>query len=129
MSQVNEMSDTQRAKLPKKEFIFPERRAYPINDFKHAMKALAYARWPDNKKDFDTVAKAVAKKFPEALRKFKGGRYAKKYLGKSEGLAVSIGDRCRGDRVHRRHPAGRVDRAARWHHGSRRGVGRLRRRR
>jgi hypothetical protein len=71
------LTPEQRAKIPKGDFIFPDRDppAYPIHDAKHALDALTFARWPQNKKDFKTVLAAVKKRYPKVVATFKGGKY------------------------------------------------------
>lgn len=79
MSNLMEMSDAARSKVKKSDFIFPDRDppAYPIPDKKHAMDALTFARWPNNKKDFKAVFAAVKKRYPGVADRFMGGKFAK----------------------------------------------------
>ena len=86
--QIQEMSDAERSKVKPSDFIFPEREAYPIDTKKHATLALTYARWPDNKKDWPAVLAAVKKRWPEAVKEFKGGKFWKGKKNES----VKLGD-------------------------------------
>jgi len=56
----------ERKKLPPKAFVFPERRAWPIHDKKHALIAINYMRrgrgYAD---DYDKVAKEIGKRYPD----------------------------------------------------------------
>lgn len=79
MANLMEMSQAARAKVKKSDFIFPDRDppAYPIPDEKHAVDALTFARWPNNKKDFKEVFAAVKKRYPAVAKRFMGGKFAK----------------------------------------------------
>ena len=57
---VNEkLSKKKRASLKDSDFVFPDRRAWPIHTVKQAKIALVWATWPQHKKQKDAVVKAV----------------------------------------------------------------------
>ena len=53
-----------RNALPSKSFVFPGRRAYPINDPSHAKNALARVSQHGSSEEKAKVRSAVAKKYP-----------------------------------------------------------------
>lgn len=55
----------ERMKLPIGEFVFPEKRAYPIPDEDHARNALARVAQHGTPEEQREVCKAVADRFPE----------------------------------------------------------------
>jgi hypothetical protein len=59
------LSKRERSKLKDSEFVFPEKRSWPIHTAKQAKIALVFATWPQHKNVKDTVVKAVLKKYPE----------------------------------------------------------------
>jgi hypothetical protein len=59
------LSKEQREKLKDLDFIFPERRAWPIHDEKHAKTALVWATWPQYKDIKDQIVAKVLKKYPD----------------------------------------------------------------
>jgi len=75
------LTPKERAKLPAKAFVFPEKRAWPIHDLEHAKIALVWSTWPQHRKVAKTVRKAVFKKWPQLIAKFPK-------LAKSVGIKV-----------------------------------------
>ena len=55
------LSTKQRKEVPKKDFVFPEDRKYPIEDIAHARDALARS---SGKPEEAKVKKAVYEKYP-----------------------------------------------------------------
>jgi hypothetical protein len=53
-----------RKRLPKKSFVFPGKRSYPINDVSHARNALARVAQNGSPAEMAKVRAAVHKKFP-----------------------------------------------------------------
>lgn len=83
---VVKLSTARRERLPAGGFVFPERRAWPIHDRPHAIKALQYAKWPQHKARRSEVLSAVAAEWggdPEVREKFQEyfPKSATKYLG------------------------------------------------
>ena len=58
------LSDAEREKLKDSDFVFPDKRAWPIHDEKHATTALVWATWPQYKDLKKQVVAAVLKKYP-----------------------------------------------------------------
>lgn len=84
---VVKMSTARRRRLPEGAFIYPERRAWPIHDRSHAIKALQYAKWPQHKSRRAEVLSAVAAEWggdPVVREKFSEyyPRSASRYLGR-----------------------------------------------
>lgn len=67
------ISAKERKRLPKSAFVYPSRRAYPINTKKRAISALGRAKNPRTKGNYNTVRAAVLKRYP-SLRKNKRRR-------------------------------------------------------
>ena len=63
------------SKKAKSEYVFPERKAYPIGDERHAMLALVYSTWPNNKKDASEVRRKVFQRYPQLRTEFMDGKY------------------------------------------------------
>jgi hypothetical protein len=59
------LSQAERDKLKDADFVFPDRRAWPIHDEKHAKTALVWATWPQYKDVKKQVVAAVIKKYPQ----------------------------------------------------------------
>lgn len=58
------LSPEEKKKLKDSDFIFPDRRAWPIHDEKHAKTALVWATWPQYKDLKSQIVAAVLKKYP-----------------------------------------------------------------
>lgn len=58
------LSQAERDKLKPTDFVFPDKRAWPIHDEKHAKTALVWATWPQYKDLKKEVVAAVIKKYP-----------------------------------------------------------------
>jgi hypothetical protein len=59
---MTKLTHTERADLPKADFIYPKTRRYPIEDAAHARDALACS---SGKPEHTAVAVAVSRKLPE----------------------------------------------------------------
>lgn len=84
---VVKLSDARRERLPSSAFVDSDRRAWPIHDRAHAIKALQYAKWPQHKARRAEVLSAVAAEWggdPQVREKFEQyfPRSADKYLGR-----------------------------------------------
>lgn len=58
------LSAAERDKLKDSDFVFTDRRAWPIHDEKHAKTALVWATWPQYKNLKSQIVAAVIKKYP-----------------------------------------------------------------
>jgi hypothetical protein len=54
-----------REKLKDSDFVFPDKRSWPIHDEKHAKTALVWATWPQYKDLKKQIVAAVTKKYPQ----------------------------------------------------------------
>ena len=52
-----------RRKLPAGQFVYPERRSWPIESRYHARKAIAYAKWPQHRTRKAEVLRSVARRW------------------------------------------------------------------
>jgi hypothetical protein len=59
------LSKGQRANLKDSDFIFPDKRAWPIHDEEHGKIALVWATWPQHKSVRAKVVKAVLERYPQ----------------------------------------------------------------
>jgi len=59
------LSPAERDKLKPTDFVFPDKRAWPIHDEKHAKTALVWATWPQYKDLKKEVVAAVLKRYPQ----------------------------------------------------------------
>ena len=59
---MTKLTYVERKELPKREFVFPKTRRYPIEDAAHARDALARS---SGKPEHATVAAAVKQRYPE----------------------------------------------------------------
>jgi hypothetical protein len=66
------LSYEKRKSLPKKSFVFPGKRSYPINDVSHARNALARVAQNGSPAEMAKVRAAVHKKFPSVGSHHKG---------------------------------------------------------
>lgn len=65
-----EMSAAERKAIPDKDFVFPDRKAWPIQDLKHAKLALQYIKAKrGDSKDWPVVKKAVLARYPQLRQK------------------------------------------------------------
>jgi hypothetical protein len=55
----------EREKLKDTDFVFPDKRSWPIHDEKHAKTALVWATWPQYKDLKKEIVAAVIKKYPQ----------------------------------------------------------------
>ncbi len=83
---VRKLATARRERLPASAFVFPGRRAWPIHDRAHAIKALQYAKWPQHKARRSEVLSAVAAEWggdPQVRQKFEEyfPKVAHRYLG------------------------------------------------
>jgi hypothetical protein len=58
------LTPAEREKLKDSDFVFPDKKSWPIHDEKHAKTALVWATWPQYKDIKAQVVAAVLKKFP-----------------------------------------------------------------
>jgi len=58
-----------RKALPRKAFVYPKTRSYPIHDRAHARAALSLSARKDTKGSYRTVRAAVAKRYPGMVSK------------------------------------------------------------
>ena len=63
-SVLEKLSAAERDKLKPADFVFPDKRSWPIHDEKHAKTALVWATWPQYAGKKDQIVKAVLKKYP-----------------------------------------------------------------
>ena len=61
---VEGMDPKERAKLKDSDFVFPDKRSWPIHDEKHAKTALVWATWPQYKDLKKQIVAVVTKKYP-----------------------------------------------------------------
>lgn len=59
------LSAEAREKIKSSDFVFPDRRAWPIHTEKQAKIALVWATWPQNSDIKTKVVDAVLKKYPQ----------------------------------------------------------------
>jgi hypothetical protein len=64
------LSSFQRASMSRSQFAVPQRRTFPIDTRARAIKALSYAKWPNNKRWESQVRKAVFARWPELLARY-----------------------------------------------------------
>ena len=82
------------SKKAKSEYVFPERNAYPIGDEKHAMLALVYSTWPNNKKDASEVRRKVFQRYPQLRTEFMDGKYETRNAESFEAETIKTGVIC-----------------------------------
>jgi hypothetical protein len=58
------LSADAREKIKPSDFVFPEKRSWPIHTEKQAKVALTWATWPQHADKKEDVVKAVLKKYP-----------------------------------------------------------------
>lgn len=63
-SVLEKLSQAEKDKLKDTDFVFPDKRSWPIHDEKHAKTALVWATWPQYKDKKDQIVKAVLKRYP-----------------------------------------------------------------
>jgi hypothetical protein len=60
------LSAADREALPASDFVFPDRKAWPINDLAHAKIALAYMKQgKGDPAEYPAIRKAIQKKYPD----------------------------------------------------------------
>lgn len=59
------LTELSRARLPARDFVFPEDRSYPIHDERHGQLALTYAATPSNRLRRYRVMDAVFRRYPK----------------------------------------------------------------
>jgi hypothetical protein len=62
---VEGMDPKEREKLKDSDFVFPDKRSWPIHDEKHAKTALVWATWPQYKDLKKQIVAVVTKKYPQ----------------------------------------------------------------
>lgn len=68
------LSEKKRAALPRGAFVFPERRAWPIDTKARAKTALSMSWWPGNIDARCKVQRAVVAKYPSLRRELASQR-------------------------------------------------------
>ena len=63
-SVLEKLSAAERDKLKPADFVFPDKKSWPIHDEKHAKTALVWATWPQYAAKKDQIVKSVLKKYP-----------------------------------------------------------------
>lgn len=58
------LSKDQRDKLKPKDFVFPDKKSWPIHDEAHAKTALVWATWPQYGDKKQLIVKSVLKRYP-----------------------------------------------------------------
>jgi hypothetical protein len=61
---LEKLSQTEKDKLKPTDFVFPDRKAWPIHDEKHAKTALVWATWPQYADLKKQVVASVLKRYP-----------------------------------------------------------------
>jgi len=61
---LEKLSQTERDKLKPTDFVFPDRKSWPIHDEKHAKTALVWATWPQYADLKKQVVASVLKRYP-----------------------------------------------------------------
>ena len=61
---LEKLSQTEKDKLKPTDFVFPDRKSWPIHDEKHAKTALVWATWPQYADLKKQVVAAVIKRYP-----------------------------------------------------------------
>ena len=62
---LEKMNPAERDKLKDTDFVFPDKRSWPIHDEKHAKTALVWATWPQYKDLKKQIISVVLKKYPD----------------------------------------------------------------
>ena len=62
---IEGLTPAEKDKLKPSDFIFPDKRSWPIHDEKHAKTALVWATWPQYKDIKTQVVSAVIKRYPQ----------------------------------------------------------------
>jgi hypothetical protein len=62
---IEALTPAEKEKLKPTDFIFPDKRSWPIHDEKHAKTALVWATWPQYKDIKKEIVSAVLKKYPQ----------------------------------------------------------------
>lgn len=61
---LEKLSAAERDKLKPTDFVFSDKRSWPIHDEKHAKTALVWATWPQYAAKKEQIVKAVLKRYP-----------------------------------------------------------------
>jgi hypothetical protein len=61
---LEKLSQAEKDKLKPTDFVFPDRKSWPIHDEKHAKTALVWATWPQYKDLKKQVVASVLKRYP-----------------------------------------------------------------
>lgn len=71
----NKLTASERRKIPKSQFVFPERRAWPLDTKKRAKAAISYLQMGRVKSasDFNKIRNAIRKKYPSVWEQYGKG--------------------------------------------------------
>lgn len=71
----NPLSASRRARLPRSAFVFPERRAYPIDTAKRASSAIRMMRLGrvHSSSDFSKIRRAISRRYPSVWKRYGAG--------------------------------------------------------
>lgn len=61
------LTKAERDQLPSSDFVFPNRRAYPVPTLEYGRLALTMATWPNNLTDLPKVKKVVFARYPSLI--------------------------------------------------------------
>lgn len=89
----NRLTAAERRRIPKSKFVFPERRAWPLDTKKRARAAVSYLHMGRVKSasDFNKIRNAIRKKYPDVWERYGKGltwdkaKRAKRKRGRSKG--------------------------------------------
>lgn len=92
----NKLTASERRKIPKSKFVFPERRAWPLDTKKRARAAISYLHMGrvKNASDFNKIRNAIRKKYPGVWNEYGKGlswekvKKAKRKRARSKGYAA-----------------------------------------
>ena len=88
-----------REKIPASDFIFPDKRSWPIHDIEHGKIALVWSTWPQHKNVAKEVRDAVFKRYTKLKDWFKGGKYKKESLDVVSGFLDDVIDKIKNQEV------------------------------
>lgn len=85
---VNRLTASERRQIPKSKFVFPERRAWPLDTKKRAKAAISYLHMGrvKNASDFNKIRNAIRTKYPDVWDEYgKGLSWEKSKRAKAKG--------------------------------------------
>lgn len=66
------LSQSARARIPPRQFVFSKERTWPVESSERAMRALTFSTWPQHKERAKEVQTRVKRDYPEVWSRFKG---------------------------------------------------------